>query len=201
MSNGTKGGIKKCEKSNINKGDCAEDHVKKYYKSQGYEPLNTDSLKNGSGNGIDHAFVNEKTGHLIFVETKNKSARLSKLQKAGGKRYVRGRMKEMWRGFLNGRGRWAAYDHKTGRSRIRGVSKEKRTSFIDALMELKKARKKYRKNTSYGMCRVWIQPDPTGCYNQASPDGSKPNTGPCKLVKRRGGKDNPDCGLPWCKRT
>jgi len=51
----SKGNDRKC-KSQIPKGECAEQLIEKHHKGRDFEPLDMNRLKNNSGNGIDHAF-------------------------------------------------------------------------------------------------------------------------------------------------
>ncbi len=184
MSSGTKGGTKKCRNSNKNKGDCAEELLEKHYKSEGYEPLDTQSLMNKQGNGIDHAFVNKKTGELIFIETKGTSnpnsnrIPLSKLQKEGGKEYIRNRIEAMLNGFYEGAGPWTKYKHNK--------------KFKKKIRKLLKAQQR-AKSTSYKKCRVWVAQDNSGCYGQSSPTGEKPATGICEPHPD---KKEPNC-IDW----
>ncbi len=199
MSSSTKGGTKKCRNSNKNKGDCAEYLVKKYYENKGYKALDTDTLKSGSGHGIDHVFF--KGNEVVCVETKNKDVNLSKLQIAGGKIYVRDCIEYMWWGYERSEDPKEKRDAEEGKDlgkkkdrrkmnswkRSYGVEEDEygNRKFLNALGYLQSKIKNAEKVT-YTVCRVWVdESDDTGCYGQDSPEDNKPNAGFCKLDDAR----------------
>lgn len=149
------------------KGNCGEQLIEKHY-GKDFEPLDTNSLKNDSGNGIDHAFKDRKSGELVFVESKstatdNSRMPLSKLQKKGGEKYTKDRIKAMEDGYYGGKGPWA--------------SKKGDEDFFDKIEALKEEMMG-TSSLSYAVCRIQLEPDPTGCYGQrVSPQGKLSSTG------------------------
>ncbi len=148
-------GRKRICKGQIPKGECGEYLIEKHHKGADFEPLDTQSLKNSSGHGIDHAFKGKK-GELLFVESKGTAVGggmpLSKKQKVeGGEEYVDGRIKAMETGLIRGKGWWAA---------MKGNA-----NFRKKLNRLKEEMKNVQ-NISYKVCRIQLEDDPTGCYGQ-----------------------------------
>ncbi len=149
------------------KGNCGEQLIEKHY-GKDFEPFDTNSLKNGNGNGIDHAFKDRKNGELVFVESKSTATDsgrmpLSKLQKKGGEKYTKDRIKAMEDGYYGGKGPWA--------------SKKGDEDFFDKIEALKEEMMG-TSSLSYAVCRIQLEPDPTGCYGQrVNPQGKLSSTG------------------------
>ena len=150
------------------KGNCGEQLIEKHY-GKDFEPFDTNSLKNGSGNGIDHAFKDRKSGELVFVESKSTATDsgrmpLSKLQKKGGEKYTKDRIKAMEAGNIRGKGQWKAkYSDQVYRKKLK---------------ELKKEIKKASNNITYKVCRIQLEKDSTGCYGQrVNPQGKLSSSG------------------------
>jgi hypothetical protein len=163
-------------RSQTPKGECGEQLVKQL-KGKGFKPLDTDSLKNQSGNGLDHVFSNKKHGKLLFVETKSTAAGgsmpLSKLQSQGGQVYSSWLIDKMKQGYYYGTGLWkATKDNEEFGKKIKELEDEVKAA----------------NNISYKVCRIQLEADPTGCYGQKVNKQGKlstfgKETGTCKKKK------------------
>ena len=135
--------------AHLRKGRCAERLVKSHYRDQGYEAVDTGTLKNGSGHGLDHVFT--RNGDTLVVETKSNQGGLSKLQRKGGKEYLRHQLEAMTRGVEEGEGTWKSFEGDP--------------VFRNALADLEDTLE-FSRTIGYRVCRVPVAEDPTHCYGE-----------------------------------